>query len=98
MQAQAEVVSKSSNKIHQTWGPPFSRALYMCVVAFFMKIFRAWSELGQWMHKDEVIHDGRCAKLHTKGGLIFVRNTYAAEYLENLMKNKIKLRQADELA
>ena len=39
-------------------------------VAFFMKIFRAWFELGQWMHKDEVIHDGRCAKLHTKGGLI----------------------------
>ena len=25
--SQAEVVSKSSNKIHQTWGPPFSRAL-----------------------------------------------------------------------
>ena len=24
-QSQAEVVSKSSNKIHQTWGPPFSR-------------------------------------------------------------------------
>ena len=22
-----EVVNKSSNKIHQTWGPPFSRAL-----------------------------------------------------------------------
>ena len=26
-QSQAEVVSKSSSKIHQTWGPPFSRAL-----------------------------------------------------------------------
>ena len=26
-QSQAEVVSKSINKIHQTWGPPFSRAL-----------------------------------------------------------------------
>ena len=25
---QAEVVSNSSNKIHQTWEPPFSRALY----------------------------------------------------------------------
>ena len=29
-QSQAEVVSKSSNKIHQTRGPPFSRALYRC--------------------------------------------------------------------
>ena len=27
-QSQAEVVSKSSSKIHQTWGLPFSRALY----------------------------------------------------------------------
>ena len=27
-QSQAEVVSNSRNKIHQTWGPPFSRALY----------------------------------------------------------------------
>ena len=27
-QGQTEVVSKSSNKIHQTWGPPFSQALY----------------------------------------------------------------------
>ena len=26
-QSQAEVLSKSSNKIHQTWGPSFSRAL-----------------------------------------------------------------------
>ena len=25
----AEVVSNSSNKIHQTWEPPFSRALYV---------------------------------------------------------------------
>ena len=25
---EAEVVSNSKNKIHQTWGPPFSRALY----------------------------------------------------------------------
>ena len=28
-QIQAGLVSKSSNKIHQTWGPPFSRALYV---------------------------------------------------------------------
>ena len=28
-QVEAEVVSNSSNKIHQTWGPPFSRALYL---------------------------------------------------------------------
>ena len=28
-QGQAEVVSDSRNKIHQTWGPPFSRALYI---------------------------------------------------------------------
>ena len=28
-QSQAEVASNSSNKIHQTWGPPFSRALYI---------------------------------------------------------------------
>ena len=28
-QVLAEVVSKSSNKIHQTWAKPFSRALYM---------------------------------------------------------------------
>ena len=27
-QSQAEVVSKDRSKIHQTWGPPFSRALY----------------------------------------------------------------------
>ena len=27
-QSQADVVSKSSNNIHQTWGPPFSRSLY----------------------------------------------------------------------
>ena len=26
--ARAEVVSNSRNKIHQTWGPPFRRALY----------------------------------------------------------------------
>ena len=30
-QVEAEVVSKSRNKIHQTWGPPFSRALYICI-------------------------------------------------------------------
>ena len=28
-QSQAEEVSKSRNKIHQSWGPPFSRALYI---------------------------------------------------------------------
>ena len=28
-QSQAEVVSKSSNKIHQTWNPHFSRALHI---------------------------------------------------------------------
>ena len=27
-QSKAEMVSKINNKIHQTWGPPFSRALY----------------------------------------------------------------------
>ena len=27
-QSQAEVASKSSNKIHQTWGPSFSQGLY----------------------------------------------------------------------
>ena len=27
-QGQADVVSNSSNNIHQTWGPPFSRALW----------------------------------------------------------------------
>ena len=27
-QSQAEVISKSRNKIHQTWGPPFTQALY----------------------------------------------------------------------
>ena len=27
--AKVEVVSKSKNKIHQTWGPPLSRALNM---------------------------------------------------------------------
>ena len=26
-QSQAELVSKSRNNIHQTWGPPYSRAL-----------------------------------------------------------------------
>ena len=26
-QGQAEVVNRSTNKIHATWGPPFSRAL-----------------------------------------------------------------------
>ena len=28
MQSRGECVSKSSNKVHQTWGPPFSRNLY----------------------------------------------------------------------
>ena len=28
-QVEAEVVSKSKNKIHETWGPPISGALYM---------------------------------------------------------------------
>ena len=28
-QGRAEVVSNRSNKIHQTWGPPFSRSLYI---------------------------------------------------------------------
>ena len=27
-ESQAEVANKHSNKIHQTWGPPFSQALY----------------------------------------------------------------------
>ena len=27
-QVEAEVLSKSKNKIHQTWGPPISGALY----------------------------------------------------------------------
>ena len=27
--AEAEVVSKSRNKVHQTWGPPYRRALYV---------------------------------------------------------------------
>ena len=31
-QGQAEVVSKSGNKIPQTWGPPFNLALYMRAV------------------------------------------------------------------
>ena len=29
-QSQAKVVSNSRNKIHQTWGLPFTRALYSC--------------------------------------------------------------------
>ena len=28
-QTEAEVVSMSMNKIHQTWGPPFNLALYV---------------------------------------------------------------------
>ena len=36
-QVQAAVVSKSSNKIHQTWPKPFSRALYKQ-----LKCFPAW--------------------------------------------------------
>ena len=28
-QSQAEAISNSRNKIHQTWAPPFSRALYL---------------------------------------------------------------------
>ena len=28
-QVEAEVVSESKNKIHQTWGPPISGALYL---------------------------------------------------------------------
>ena len=31
-QGQAEVVSKSTNKIHQTWIPPFSQVLYYCML------------------------------------------------------------------
>ena len=31
-QSRAEVVSQSSNKTHQTWGPPSNRALYIWVL------------------------------------------------------------------
>ena len=31
-QVEAEVVSKSKNKIHQTWGPPISGALYFTIL------------------------------------------------------------------
>ena len=31
-QSQAEVVNNSRNKIHQTWGPPFRRALYYWLI------------------------------------------------------------------
>ena len=30
-QVEAKVVRKSRNKIHQTWGPPFSRVLYVYI-------------------------------------------------------------------
>ena len=32
MQSQAEVVSNSRNKVHQTWRPPFNRTLYLSVI------------------------------------------------------------------
>ena len=31
-----EVESSSSNKIHQTWGPPFSQTLYRARLAYFV--------------------------------------------------------------
>ena len=49
-QSQAEVVSKSSNKIHQTWGPPFSQTLYnlnfkLRIKSITLKYFRSSSPL-----------------------------------------------------
>ena len=38
-QVEAEVVSNSKNKIHQTWGPPFRRALYYCPCSSLKSIF-----------------------------------------------------------
>ena len=40
--AKAEVVSKGSNKIQQTWGSPFSRALY--IPRFYLHF-----KLGSWV-------------------------------------------------
>ena len=45
-QSQAEVVSKSSNKIHATWGPPFSRALYIKAQRATVTYDRPASEQG----------------------------------------------------
>ena len=46
MQApQAKVVSNSSNKIHQTWGLPFSRSLYRKVKATFLTVSCAACEI-----------------------------------------------------
>ena len=41
----AEVVSNSRNKIHQTWGPPFSRALYSLNKLFCHQTSRGKSNL-----------------------------------------------------
>ena len=35
---QAEVISNSRNKVHQTWGPPFGQALYMSLLDWSVSI------------------------------------------------------------
>ena len=42
--AAGEVVSNSSNKIHQIWGPPFTQALYLYKISF---------ESSQYVFSDE---------------------------------------------
>ena len=45
MHVEAEVVSKSKNKIHETWAPPISGALYIYVCVELKKVEKYWSTL-----------------------------------------------------
>ena len=47
-QRQAEVVSNTRNKIHQTWGPPFSRALYTFYTELEKVLVNGWEEYAQF--------------------------------------------------
>ena len=47
--SQAEVVSKNRNKIHQSWGPPFSGALFL--LSFFADPHGDFKYVGSPMAK-----------------------------------------------
>ena len=67
-QVEAEVVSKSKNKIHQTWGPPISRALY------FSKLLRNEEAIGSWkaaLRSENPVDTWREAALTSPNSLVF---------------------------
>ena len=48
VQSQAEVVSKSTNKIHQTWGPPFDQALYRLCMPANSRLEAPYDTISAW--------------------------------------------------